>query len=354
MDDYNANDSDQPLLNTLLQNERLRTDSLLARGKAQIQYPLSNEGWIKTLFILSGRSLGSIAMPWTVVVVHSIVYTAVYQHGGFAKRRSMEAWELFFSFVLNSTLSLLLVFRLNRAASRFWFARQFWGDIVARGRSIGSGILVHGSREAHYRDEALKYLCAFAISTKEYLRGSKILPRDNFAGILNKQEVANVERQSHPPLYAADRIRYSLGQIFCSTDNTNSCQAIFNSQHLQTLEEQLNQMIWSGGGLERIKSTPLPIVYVSHLRTFLLINLILFPWVFGPSWGWSTVPIVAVSAFAWLGLESAAVEVECPFRIDRANALNMDSYVIGVIASVQQQLQTFTMDNGLAITNKEV
>ena len=64
-----------------------------------------------------------------------------YEHAGFAEHRSMKAWEIFFSFVLNSTLSLLLVFRLNRAASRFWLARQFWGDIVARSRSMGSGIL---------------------------------------------------------------------------------------------------------------------------------------------------------------------------------------------------------------------
>ena len=68
-------------------------------------------------------------------------------------------------------------------------------------------------------------------------------------------------------------------------------------------------MIWSGGGMERIKSTPLPIVYVSHLRTFLMITLIAYPWVFGPSWGWSTIPIVAASAFALLGIESAALEV---------------------------------------------
>ena len=90
--------------------------------------------------------------------------------------------------------------------------------------------------------------------------------------------------------------------------------------------------------MERIKSTPLPIVYVSHLRTFLLFNLLLFPYVFGPSWGWSTIPIVAASAFAWFGIECAAAEVESPFGKDRVNALNMDSYVIGLLSTMQQQM----------------
>jgi len=242
------------------------------------------------------------------------------------------------SFVLNSTLSFLLVFRLNRAAGRYWDARGMWGNIVAKTRSLVSGIIVHGNHDLAVRDEALRWIAAFAIATMELLRGTKEFPVGNFAGLLTKDQITSLQSRKHPPMFAADQIRYNLQQLLAVDDNTPVSKSIARTQHLKHLEEQLNTLIWSGGGMERIKGSPLPVVYVSHLRTFLLFNLLLFPYVFGPSWGWSTIPIVAASAFAWLGIECAASEVECPFRKDRVNALNMDAYVIGLLATMQQQI----------------
>jgi ion channel-forming bestrophin family protein len=240
--------------------------------------------------------------------------------------------------VLNSTLSFLLVFRLNRAASRFWAARVYWGNIVAQIRSLVGGIIVHGEHNRSHQDDAIRWVAAFSIATMANLRGEKEQRMSNFAGILSNQHVLQLQGHVHPPLYAADQVRYFLNQLFLVDADSPASVAIAWTQQLNALETQLNTMIWCGGGMERIKSTPLPIVYVSHLRTFLMINLILFPWVFGPSWGWSTIPIVAASAFAWLGIECAAVEVECPFRKDRVNALNMDAYVIGLLSTIQQQI----------------
>jgi predicted membrane chloride channel (bestrophin family) len=47
-----------------------------------------------------------------------------------------------------------------------------------------------------------------------------------------------------------------------------------------------------------------------------------------------------VAAFAWLGLESTAVEVESPFGKDRDNALNMDGYIIALLATIVMQLES--------------
>ena len=92
------------------------------------------------------------------------------------------------------------------------------------------------------------------------------------------------------------------------------------------------------GGMERIKATPLPLVYVAHLRTFLMIALILLPYVLGPSWGWGTIPVVFVTAFALLGIEAAAAEVESPFGLNRVNALNMNGYCESFLSNIQQQI----------------
>ena len=77
------------------------------------------------------------------------------------------------------------------------------------------------------------------------------------------------------------------------------------SQQLAMLEEQWTIMLDKCGGMARIKGTPLPIVYVSHLRTFLVISLLLYPYVWGREWGWGTIPIVALAAFCLLGIEAA-------------------------------------------------
>jgi predicted membrane chloride channel (bestrophin family) len=60
---------------------------------------------------------------------------------------------------------------------------------------------------------------------------------------------------------------------------------------------------------------------------------------------WWTIPMVGVAAFATLGIESAAAEVESPFRRDRVNALNMDGYVLGLLQVAQEQLECYYHQN---------
>jgi putative membrane protein len=328
-----------PLVHSMLLYEKKRTASLEHEGRCQMNYVQSNEGWIRTLFVVRGRALNWMVLPWSIAVIHAVIYTVVQEIVFEIQYREIESWDIFVSFVLNSTLAFLLVFRLNRAAGRYWIARAFWGDIVARSRSFVGGMIVHADHNRVRRDHVIRWVAAYAITTMEFLRGQRELPVDNFAGILTTEEVQQLEQNTHSPMYAADQIRYHLKETFRAERQTPPPVAHAWTQQLDTLEQQLNTMIWSGGGLERIRGTPLPIVYVSHLRTFIMINLILYPWVFGPSWGWSTIPIVALAAFAWLGIECAATECESPFRADRVNALNMDGFVIGLLSTMQQQLK---------------
>jgi ion channel-forming bestrophin family protein len=244
-----------------------------------------------------------------------------------------------FSFGLHSTLAFLLVFRVNRAADRFWVARRHWGDIVAHVRSLVSGIILHGDYDRFNRDESIRWIAAYSIATMDFIRGQTNIAFENYGGILLTQEINVLMRQKHPPTYAADEARSSLKRLFYVDANTPMSLAIARTHQMDTLENQLNTLIRCCAGMELIKTTPLPMVYVSHLRTFLILNLVLLPWVFGPSWGWATIPIVAISAFAWLGIESAAFEVERPFFPFRVNSLNMDGYNLSLLSTVQQQIQ---------------
>jgi putative membrane protein len=252
--------------------------------------------------------------------------------------RDLQSWEIFFGILLNSTLSFLLVFRLNRAAGRYWTARFYWGDLVAKGRTFCSGILCHGNHDPIHRDRAIQWAGGFAICVMEHLRGIKTLKPELFAGVLSKEQVLQVEASRHPPLYALDQIRLNAKECFRVDADTPLALAHAWTIQLNTLEKQLNVMMDTCGGNERIRATPLPLVYVAHLRTFLGIALILLPYILGPSWKWGTIPVVAATAFALLGIEAASCEVESPFDLNRVNALNMNAYCIGFLTNIQQQI----------------
>jgi|UniRef100_A0A8J9SBX8 putative membrane protein len=335
---------DFPFLQSMLRFESLRNAALDEEGKYQMNAPLSSDGWGPSLFIIQARALDWILKPWCAVVLHAVIYTTI-QELFFQdlldgeEARDYDSWELFFGIMLNSTLSFLLVFRLNRAAGRYWLARELWGNFVARGRTVTAGILVHSNHAPHHRDEALRWTSALCLCVMALLRGTKVLPEPLFLGILIKDEVQAAQRNTHPPLFVAAQIRYHLHEIFKIDADTPVGIANALSQQMDSLEIQLNTMLDCCGGMERIRSTPLPMVYVSHLRTFLMLALLLFPYVWGPAWGWGTIPVVATAAFSLLGIDAAASEVEAPFQQRRVNALNMDEYCKGLLSNIQQQIQ---------------
>jgi hypothetical protein len=85
-----------PLVQSMLRHQTQRTKSLQDEGKCQINYPKSSDGWIPTIFIVRGRALDWMVLPWTVIVLHATVYTIVQEIVFEATERDMESWEIFF------------------------------------------------------------------------------------------------------------------------------------------------------------------------------------------------------------------------------------------------------------------
>lgn len=325
-----------PLVCSMLEGETKRRSHFEREGRVQLHYPKSRDAWWKTLTVLRGRALDWVTGLWLLVVAHATLYTIVQEV--LLKYRfseQMTSGDMFFMSALNSTLGFLLIFRLNRAATRWWVCRSQWGRMTARMRSFVDGVLAHG-RDPVHRDNVIRWALSYAISTKEFLRGTRVLDTDAFSGILNDEQILCLQGNTHPPLYAISEARYHLEKLFHVDANTSLSVAHSRTQQLVALEAQLNVALDCCGAMERIKATPLPIVYVAHLRTFLLLTLLALPYVWGPHWRYATIPIVTIVAFAFLGIEAAAIEVECPFSKDRPNALNMDGYCLGMLDNIQQ------------------
>ncbi len=309
-------------------------------GRKQIFYPKSNDGWLKSILVLEGRALDKILLPWFLVSLNAIAWTIasemyIQEH----REPDFAFYESLLGLVLSSSLSFLLVFRLNRSAERYWSARMSWGVIIASSRMIVDGVLVHGRHDPRRRDEVLRWIAAFSIILTHFMRGVEKLDPGTLLGILGEDDIQKLDTMSHPPLYATQEMRSQLAEIFYIEDSTPFSVAQGRSQRLDTLEKELNIIILQMGALERIKASPLPLVYVTHLRTFLFCFLISLPYIWGRNLGYATIPMTILTAFALLGLEGAAMEVEAPFEKKRTNHLNMDAYCLVLLKNITQHIQ---------------
>lgn len=287
-----------PLLQGLLKHEIERNSFLDEEGVVQSKCPKSTSGWMRTIFVGSPRAFDYVWPPWIFAVLHATIFSFLkhYDIITFSRASTLDDWRSLFTFALNSTLGFLLVFRLNRAAIRFWDAREKWGTIVADVRNLVSSLLVHGNHDLAVRDEAIRWACAFPLACKDFIREEIEWSSRGYAGILREKQVRLMEQKNkHPPLFAALQIRQAIHVLMSSNKDMDLAGTLSRAQQLQSMESLIDALIRNMGALERIKSTPLPIVYVTHLRTFLLINLLLLPYLWGQSWGWYAVPIVGIT-----------------------------------------------------------
>ncbi|KAG7337247.1 bestrophin, RFP-TM, chloride channel [Nitzschia inconspicua] len=328
-----------PLVRDMMLSEATRTAALESDGYKQMSYTKSTDGWFRTLFVFEGRAMDRTGWALAIVTLNAIVWTVIAENFlPESNRDALEPYENFFSLVLSTTLAFLLVFRLNRSNIQFWISRERWGSIVALGRSITSGVITHGSHDMNTCYNVIRWMSAFVIATMYFLRGIKKLIPETFAGILTKGEVETLQKARHPPIYAADVTRMYLHELFEITESTPVSVAQYRAQQLIFIEQQLNSLMNDLGAMERIKATPLPLVYVTHLRTWLMLFLLSMPFVWQPSLHYATIPVVFMTAFAMLGLEGAAQEMEAPFTKDRTNHLNMDAYCLLMLSNIQQQI----------------
>ena len=247
--------------------------------------------------------------------------------------------------VLKTSLAFLLVFRLNRVSIRFWESRTMWGNVTHNTRNLVAGILVHCRHSPTYRDNAIRWAASFCVAAKHFIRNEHDIPPDELAGVLSKSDISKMEDANHAPLYAASMVRYYLRQALLPDGNKKGSGSnvtpmpphlyYANAVQMTHLEELINSMIAQVSGMERVRSTPLPVVYVTHLRTFLFTYLMVLPYVWVDSWSWATIPLVTFAAFALLGIEGASSECEIPFDKNRPNHLAIDAYCMIILDSVQ-------------------
>ena len=196
---------------------RLADPAASAARAAALSSPLAtrvgvaNEAWLPSLLILDGRALGRIAGPWCFVMAVTCLWTIPTLVISSSQGRGLDLSRYASAFALVlTTLSFLLVFRLNRSAERYWSGRQLWGKLVEVSRQLSCGAATHLAHAPEQRDALCAWVCAFALLSKRHLRGDSSWSAQALAGILSKADADAAAAHAHAPLFAASGMRRAL------------------------------------------------------------------------------------------------------------------------------------------------
>mmetsp|Transcript_35448 Transcript_35448/g.102357 ORF Transcript_35448/g.102357 Transcript_35448/m.102357 type:complete len:387 (+) Transcript_35448:51-1211(+) len=295
-------------------------------------------GWCFTLFMaFRGRSLVHMALPLLIIMTEAVALAAFGDPnimGDRALKLSSDGPFQEGFRMLSVPVAFLLVFRLNRAAVRYYDARAAFGKLIECARVLAGQAVQYLAHDPRNRDDMCRWVVVFAFTSKNFLRGSGPDPGEELAGLVTEDEADLLREVNNQPLLCLDRMR---GAAWAGLRSCTHLPPSMAAQSLNQMEATIALMTGTTGAMERISNTPLPIAWVVHLRQILVLFLLGVPWTLHSTLGWAAPLVTLVICIAMLGLECAAVASERPFG-ENCNHLPMGAFCKVVSENVQQIL----------------
>ena len=324
------------LLEELTRDRDARYKNLTKDWAGPISYdPLSFFSVFHVLFKSSFISYRITFLPWLSVVALSFIWTLVTKL--WIPENAPWMVDVFVCLqpmggMLGGTVSILLAFRLARAAVRFYDSRAAAGKIVEICRVVASEALLLGDHDHPTRDDFLRWTIAVPVAVKNYLRGERGAPGD-LLGVLPAADAARLAAAPHQPLHCLHRMRALAYRLALSSP----ADPLMSSTVYRGVSISVDVLTGAMGAMERISLTPLPFSYTAHVRVLILAYLAFLTAVFAATWGWLTPPSISTAAFLLLGTETAATECERPFA-RRCDHLFLERYCAVVADNIAQIL----------------
>lgn len=315
----------------LLDPDRIAALSLCDRGLTTY----NPDSFLADGLRVRGRNLGLIAAPMILLFCWGVAWGILLDHFEPARALLLPLGDVFAP--LLTTVSFLLVFRLGRAAVRFWDARAACGKMVELCRVLASDTGVVCASVPELRDEFARWIGVFPIAVKNFLRPAGP-SHDRAAEIGTLLTAAETDELLNPDIYAPILVLNRMRQAAFRVSAEIHTDTAVRSLVYRELNEGINTLTGAFGACERINATPLPFVYVAHLRTFLLVYLGIWYMEALAAHGWPALPGLVLSSWALLGIEAAAIECERPFR-RRSNHLPLGRFAVVTARNVAQTLK---------------
>lgn len=206
--------------------------------------------------------------------------------------------------LLGFVISLLLVFRTNTAYDRWWEGRKLWGAIVNDSRNLALKINAIESikNEKSFFKNTISNFC---FSSKNHLR-DKMNEGEIEFNSFDEQE--RYHYSDHKPIFFVNLLQSKLYQL-------KSKGHISDNEWL-ILDKNVNALVDSIGGCERIKNTPIPYSYSLFIKKFIFIYVITLPLAFVNQFSYFSAFISTFVFYALVSMEVLAEEIEDPFGED--------------------------------------
>ncbi|KAI8865759.1 UPF0187-domain-containing protein [Ramicandelaber brevisporus] len=246
--------------------------------------------------------------------------------------------------ILSLVISMLLVFRTNTAYDRYYEGRRLWAQMVFGVRNL-SRILFAGMPKAaiERRQMIARLLLAFVISVKGVLhhRNSLLDIEQNIPEIAHMLPAIYRHSQAtngtNPEEHTA--IPSSILAFLSSFFATESAAGNIDAPHLTQSLAMLASLNDSLTSIERIISTPIPIAYAIQLNQIVMVYMLALPFQLVSDLKWVTIPVTAMAAFTFFGVESIGRSIECPFDADDDNDLPINSYTAMLAKEIDSYIE---------------
>jgi ion channel-forming bestrophin family protein len=239
---------------------------------------------------------------WVTVAVLAVYAGIVEIIGTYVTLKVTTVGAQFQGF-LGLVLGMLLVFRTNTSYERWWEGRKLWGQLVNDIRNLAIKVQTCVRADAEDKQRVGRWLCDFAFALKGHLRGGvKLTDLPGFAA------ATAVPQPEHVPAYISSRM-YEQFEDWRQKDQLGGFELLFLDQHAASLMNVC-------GACERIQKSPISLSYRWFIRQSIAIYMLALPWGLMQSFGWWTVPTVAMLGYFMIGVEMIAEAIEDPFGVD--------------------------------------
>jgi putative membrane protein len=261
------------------------------------------KNWINLIFSFSKSD--TVRMLWKQIIyigIFSTIVTFAEIHL-FPKAEFLKHLIAVYS-LLGFVISLLLVFRTNTAYDRWWEGRKLWGAIVNDSRNLA--LKIHSITAVKSDQDFFKNTISnFCFSSKNHLRDRQIESELVFNNDSEKKEYLVAD---HKPLYFAKLINAKLYSL--------KNEGLISDNEWLMIDKNMNSLVDSLGGCERIKNTPIPYSYSLFIKKFIFIYVITLPLAFVNQFSYFSSLIATFVFYALVSMEVLAEEIEDPFGED--------------------------------------
>lgn len=271
--------------------------------------------WFRLLFEYRGSTLPRISgRLLSVFGVACAVTLHAHLTGGLAHDLSTIPFTL-----ISLAISVFLGFRNNTSYDRYWEGRKLWGRLVNDARSFArltlTLIAVDITPAARLDQQATSLLqreliyrvIAYVHALRMHLR-NELDELGTLEPFLSAEEVGKLRVERNVPIAILNGISMRVAGA--------RRLGVLHNRDVHLLENLLSDMCDVQGGCERIKNTPIPWSYTVLMHSIVAAYCFALPFGLVNTTELATPIVVALIAYAFLGLDAVGDELEEPFGTD--------------------------------------